>query len=207
MPDGLVGLDANPCSRPTPYPVDGGCGQCRSDDDCGRGMQCKLLLGMSACVPGCADDARCNGLPGQQLRCCAGQCVDVGSFDADNCGGCGVTCGPSDHRSASCAAGACQPDGCLPGWADCNQLAGDGCEVGIEADPGNCLGCGLRCVLPNAFAGCARGCYVAGCGEGFEDCNAVVLDGCEVDVRVDAKNCGACGNDCKGKPCVKGKCG
>jgi hypothetical protein len=59
------------------------------------------------------------------------------------------------------------------------------------------------CVIRNGEPVCAAGvCVVARCIFGYEDCNTDPLDGCEVDVLRDRKNCGGCG-----KACPTGYCG
>ena len=43
---------------------------------------------------------------------------------------------------------------------------------------------------------------------GFEDCNGVPGDGCEIDIDTNVNNCGACGNVCDiGVSCTSGVCG
>jgi hypothetical protein len=47
------------------------------------------------------------------------------------------------------------------------------------------------------------------CFPGFADCDDDVYTGCEVDIRKDQRNCGACGTRCDvkgGQPCVEGAC-
>jgi hypothetical protein len=72
------------------------------------------------------------------------------------------------------------------------------------------LGCGscFPCVVPNAVPGCAGGaCAVVQCVSGFADCNALASDGCEVAIKTDAANCGACGHACAaGEVCSDGTC-
>ena len=49
----------------------------------------------------------------------------------------------------------------------------------------------------NQAGTCAAGkCGLGACVQGFTDCNNNLNDGCEVDLRSNAKNCGACGNAC-----------
>ncbi|MBO4350494.1 MAG: hypothetical protein J6A01_06075, partial [Proteobacteria bacterium] len=50
------------------------------------------------------------------------------------------------------------------------------------------------------------------CKDGFDNCNGEALDGCEIDLSNDSKNCGECGNACKSnqscenRKCVDRKC-
>jgi hypothetical protein len=41
---------------------------------------------------------------------------------------------------ASCAGSACVIDACANGYAECNDVAGDGCEVLLDDDYGTCTG-------------------------------------------------------------------
>ena len=45
------------------------------------------------------------------------------------------------------------------------------------------------------------------CEGGRKDCNGVLNDGCEIDIEIDAENCGACGKKCApGQRCQYGTC-
>ncbi|NMB77931.1 MAG: hypothetical protein GYA23_02410, partial [Methanomicrobiales archaeon] len=61
----------------------------------------------------------------------------------------------------------------------------------------------------NSLGGlCSQGtCYISQCKPNFGDCNKVTADGCEVNLRSDGSNCGACGNACSaGQKCTLGQC-
>ena len=86
-------------------------------------IQCRTGARSYACTNGfhkCADD----------------KCYADG--DASHCGSSCSNC----QANKWCNNGVCQ---CLPGFADCNGLAGDGCEANIESDNSNCGGCGKVC--------------------------------------------------------------
>ncbi|HOX47257.1 MAG TPA: hypothetical protein PK668_26930 [Myxococcota bacterium] len=129
------------------------------------GPRCDRLRGACACD----EDGECNDLPGSRQSCgaigapqactcgllghaCAGGpesqccptlggglgCVDLTS-DPQNCGGCGLACGPD----MGCVAGACQ----------CSQLSGPGCPADGPAP--HCRG--FQCACPD-FAGGVQAC-------------------------------------------------
>ncbi|MDF2692625.1 MAG: Tryptophan synthase alpha chain [Labilithrix sp.] len=88
------------------------------------------------------------------------RCVDLEN-DSSSCGFCHHACDTGE----SCRYGRCVRD-CLAGYADCNSIGDDGCEVAIDSDPRNCGGCGIACDL---FAGqpCIRGqCATVPCNQG-----------------------------------------
>lgn len=83
---------------------------------------------------------------------------------------------------------------CSPGQTLCGGLCKN-----LNTDPDNCGNCGTVCPLgPNvATAICSGGaCYMGSCSVGYQDCNAVSGDGCEVNTTSDNSNCGGCGNVC-----------
>jgi uncharacterized repeat protein (TIGR01451 family) len=130
---------------------------------------------IGACAPGYSD---CNGLPGDGC-----EFANAGfATDAANCGGCGLACAPA-HAAGACVGGGCTVGACLPGYADCDGLAADGCEVDAGAfasDPMNCGGCGLACAPPHGTGACSAGaCVVASCDPGHVDLDGDPANGCE----------------------------
>lgn len=122
--------------------------------------------------------------------------------DSNNCGACGLACAPANATGA-CVAAACTIGSCNGGFADCNALAGDGCEYavsGFQDDPANCGGCGQACAPANGTGVCTAGaCSITVCDAGFVDCNALASDGCEhatAGLQTDPANCGGCGKVC-----------
>lgn len=157
--------------------------------------------------------ARCPRNPhGSQVctngRCgtsCAGLWGDCNGDPSDGCelylnevsycGACGVVCA-LPHATAMCTDGACAVASCEMGYSDCNHSAADGCEVDLNT-VANCGGCGVRCDLPNATPSCLnQTCRVSVCLTGYEDCDRLPSNGCEVDLRSDYRNCGACFSAC-----------
>ncbi len=77
-----------------------------------------------------------------------------------NCGRCGTVCPARAHSTATCVASTCRI-ACDPGWADCDGMAMNGCEVDLSADT-NCGRCGVRCT---GMASCSGGmCTCSGAG-------------------------------------------
>ncbi|MBM4357808.1 MAG: hypothetical protein FJ096_06835 [Deltaproteobacteria bacterium] len=121
----------------------------------------------------------------------------------DHCGGCGNACAPA-NADAACVDGACGIKACMPGYADCNLDAKDGCEAILDADPAHCGQCGNACSPGLACTGgkCLGGPCDAD-GDGYlatgdvcqgndcDDRNAVVHPGA-------AELCDGWDNDCDG---------
>ncbi|WP_156338033.1 hypothetical protein [Chondromyces crocatus] len=123
-------------------------------------------------------------------------CESAVTTDVQNCGGCGVIC-PAPNGTATCSAGQCGVASCAAGYADCNQLPLDGCEVDTSTSVGHCGSCGNACpVVANGAAQCSGGSCGTVCNPGFASCNGTLDDGCEVNLQGDTANCGACGTVC-----------
>ena len=135
------------------------------------------------------------------LTDCGGICVDAAS-DGNNCGGCGVVCGPG----SSCASGVClltapPTDVSLvncaaQGLTDCGGFCAN-----LSSDAGNCGACGNSCAL----GGYCQGGLCTGlvCLDGLTDCGA----GYCVDLNSDPSFCGSCQEGCfAGYSCVNGAC-
>jgi hypothetical protein len=154
----------------------------------------------------CAVDKDC----GAGLSCCNNQCVDTKTTVA-HCGSCGNFCSDQTNAASVCVAGQCALS-CTPGYADCDLLIGNGCEVDTAEDPQNCSACGQVCLFANAEPGCAMGkCTIAMCNPSFDDCNKQIDDGCEANLGTDPANCTMCGKACATLPnstaqCLAGDC-
>ncbi|MBI5533868.1 MAG: hypothetical protein HY898_14195 [Deltaproteobacteria bacterium] len=114
----------------------GACGQvCASGQVCVSGV-CTVDQDGGPCSAGWAD---CDG--NSQNGCE----VNLESNPL-HCGACGQVCAAGQV----CSSGMCTVDQdggpCSAGWADCDGLSQNGCEVNIYADPMNCGACANMCV-------------------------------------------------------------
>ena len=167
----------------------GNCGACGSL--CAPAHAAALCTAGKCSLGACeADWKDCNADPKDG-------CEANTAVDANNCGACGMKCAFA-HGVAACARG-CYITACDFGWDDCDMDPTNGCETAVSSDAKNCGGCGMGCAgVPNAQVVCANAsCAVQSCNAGFLDCDHNGNNGCEVDARADASNCGQCGNTCR----------
>jgi hypothetical protein len=178
-------------------------------ENCGAcGRACENENGSTRCVegecqPSCgAGFEDCDGDP---LNGCE---TDLGS-SVRHCGACGARCNP-ESASGECVDGVCTA-ACDSGFADCNGLVEDGCEVDL-ASPSTCGNCETACSDNGGTPRCDEvdGCTIE-CDSGRADCINGAIDGCETNTNVSVLHCGACGNECPGAvgtpACNDGECG
>lgn len=180
----------------------GGCGKV-----CPPGQTCQYTICVSPTVSAAVvntsipvtepTDNPCTH--GEKL--CGSSCVDLFT-NKNHCGVCGRACGSQEICVSARCGPACTEKG--------TTLCGDTC-VNLETDADNCGGCGKECAshLPNAKGSeCEDGkCVISQCSTDYGDCNEKVSDGCEVNFRTDANNCGGCGDKCpSGQVCYNKKC-
>lgn len=122
-----------------------------------------------------ASEGDCCPAPGMII--CNGECYDY-KHDADNCGGCGITCDEGDY----CYEGVCR-DWCPAPKPPCGETC-----VDMNEDPLNCGACGHACGTDEI---CSDG-VCTGCAEGLSACGSECLD-----LSHDPSNCGMCGNVCQ----------
>jgi hypothetical protein len=122
------------------------------------GGQCHVF----ACNAGFGD---CNGIYGDG-------CETNTNNDVQNCGACGMVCGPVNQASmVGCTGGQCHVLACNAGFADCNGVYSDGCESNLSTDAQNCGFCGNVC--PGTAHGvpkCITGACTIRCNTGYKDC-------------------------------------
>jgi hypothetical protein len=162
----------------------GGCGiGCGGSEACGGGT-CLILA-----EPGLAVTCVAAGLTD-----CGGVCVDT-LADVNNCGGCGVVCGPSD----GCLGGSCVP----PPERGCNNVTTNcgGVCVNLTNNAAHCGACFNSCPL----GGVCQGGFCGGlvCPAGLTDCGV----GYCIDLASDSYYCGGCEFACYGgATCQNGAC-
>lgn len=100
------------------------------------------------------------------LTPCPGGCFNT-SASLLHCSGCNRACAPP-NAIPRCGAGICQIENCLSGFANCNFMHEDGCEVRLASAPTNCGMCGMRCPVPvNGDATCTNGECGFACHPGY----------------------------------------
>ncbi len=171
---------------------------------------CGATCGAPHTVPGCAggtcEAAACVGSWGDCDTIYANGCeVDLAT-SVDNCGSCGKVCS-FPHASAQCSNGTCALGVCDTGYADCDGVAANGCEVNTQTSAANCGACGAACDSTHGVASCSGGHCGIACQPGFADCNDNPVDGCEAAITNNVASCGACGATCSvshGNPACNG---
>lgn len=182
------------------------CGAC--------GMVCNLANATAACAAGMCVIGACRpGFADCDNNPANGCEVNIAA-DAGNCGGCGTQCTAANGTSV-CSNGACRIGSCNAGFADCNNIVSDGCEINTRTSVNNCGACNAQCFVANGTSACSNGaCAVASCNAGFGNCDGVPANGCETNVTTSNTNCGVCGNSCAtacfgnvtGTTCSAGAC-
>ena len=166
-------------------------------DDCPPEDHCEDLT--HTCEAGCRADEGCSDptpLCDVVLHYCV---VCLGDTDCDpgmRCldGACVMGC----ETAATCPVG--------------NECCAEAC-TDVDVSPTNCGTCGNVCAAANGIAGCAAGeCTVESCDTGWDDCDLLASNGCEIATAVDLANCGSCANVCPARPnadetCDLGVCG
>ena len=130
--------------------------------------------------------------------------------NASNCGSCGNACSLA-NATAGCSSSACVISACNAGYADCDGIAANGCEINLKTDPSHCNACPTVCNGTNGTATCSAGACGITCNPNYANCNGVASDGCEVSLKTDTQNCNTCGAACSSTNgtanCTNGICG
>lgn len=175
-----------------------------------------------ACTP---NARRCDGLSAQVCNNC-GEWVTEDTCDfVCSAGECSGECVPNAKQCTGNAPQICDGSGSWQTQSTCPYVCLSGecsgvCVPGEQRCSGDQIqtctaagqwGTALDCpAVTGAIVTCdasTDSCIVADCDETHADCNNDLSDGCEVDLKADANNCGACGHDCCGGSCQEGQCG
>ena len=176
------------------------------------GTVCSYSHASGVCAAGACQLGACQADWGDCDGQAANGCEAGLQDDSANCGVCGTVCS-FPNSQALCQLGECRLINCLDGYANCDHVQANGCEVDLTGDPQNCAVCGQVCDLPNAATICQAGaCVIDACDSGWDSCDGVTLTGCEIHVASDLNHCGACGETCGPFPnatpvCAAGSCG
>jgi hypothetical protein len=200
--DACVGDACVTCSGPDRGLCSGQCVSLSTDpENCAAcGSRCSVANAASTCSAGRCVMGACNpGFADCNVRAADGCEVNTASGDVANCGGCGRRCpAPPVGASAVCNAGVCGVSTltCPTGLRDCNGVVADGCETSVLGDLTNCGTCGNRCTTVGGTASCVAGACAIACTAGLGNCDGMLANGCETDVRTSVAHCGACGRGC-----------
>ena len=164
----------------------------RADCDGNVANGCEVTTGTDVNHCGACNN-RCAALPNATVGCAGGLCriasCNAGFADCDgnpangcevdtrtsvgNCGACGRACA-APNGVAACVAGACAVASCSAGFANCDGLAGNGCEVDTRTSLTHCGACNAGCAAPTGgTARCAAGVCTRACPTGQTNCNGV----------------------------------
>jgi hypothetical protein len=113
-----------------------------------------------------------------------------------HCARCNNVCPTAPNAAATCSGSVCGI-ACAPGFANCDNAAGNGCEVTLASTLAHCGACGRACMTPRATPVCRAGaCAIESCNSGFGDCNGSAADGCETPLDSTLAHCGGCNRMC-----------
>jgi hypothetical protein len=166
----------------------------------GCGTLCQPVGG-SACANGVCQftgcptgKGNCDGIPDNGCE------VDLTNSN-QHCGFCGNACS-LPNAVAQCVASKCEIASCNAGYADCDGLDANGCEVQVQTSVSHCGSCNGACsTTNNTSQACGSGLCSYTCNPGFSDCNGpqpgASDDGCETVTSSDVNNCGSCGKQCQ----------
>jgi hypothetical protein len=107
------------------------------------------------------------------------------------------------HAVGACNASSneCKLAGCNAGYASCDGLLDNGCEVALASDVDNCGACANKCTsYPNGAAACNGGVCTAVCNSTFKECDGLSATVCETNLLSNVSHCGSCGTACPSDP-------
>ncbi|WP_437964269.1 hypothetical protein WMF04_31715 [Sorangium sp. So ce260] len=147
----------------------------------GCNLGCNLANAAESCLAGSCVLGACEAGFENCDGAAANGCEADTRTSAAHCGACGAACELANAAEA-CVAGTCDLLVCNAGFASCNGVDADGCEISTATDAANCGACGMSCAgaMPNAAVGCSAGtCTFEGCLPGFYNIDGSFANGCE----------------------------
>jgi hypothetical protein len=159
---------------------------------------------VQVCQGGACGQFACAGLRGDCNNDIADGCEINTATDTNNCGGCGTKCAPGQRCMIRADKGnvpmcSCDPHETFCGATTCADLL---------TDVTHCGACGNRCATgAHANTSCVNGFCAVECSPGWGDCDGDSATGCETNLSLNPRHCGACGNQCApDQPCINGAC-
>ncbi len=171
--------------------------------NCGAcGTTCTVMNGTPACTAGACAVGACNSGFANCDGMYANGCEVNTNINAQNCGACNRLCTLPNVTTQTCAGATCVvsgPSACNSGFANCDGMHPNGCEVNLQTDSSNCGACNNLCP---AGQRCQAGVCTTTCATGLTNCTNVCRD-----LQSDNNNCGMCGRVCPaGQSCNAGVC-
>ncbi|AKU93958.1 hypothetical protein AKJ09_00622 [Labilithrix luteola] len=198
---------------------DGTCTDLQSDDaNCGScGVECDTSgVGLPAlhdtmhygCVGGACGVPKCNDSNSENCNGDLNDGCEANLHTPEHCVSCDDVCPAGKFCGYGGGGWKCL---CGEGQTRCiSNYPNEGACRSLDDDPLNCGGCDNVCpggAWPHYQPMCTSGVCGGACQTNYADCDELLDNGCEVDTRVDNRNCGACGHACEpGQACYEGAC-
>ncbi len=160
----------------------------------GCGSACNATNGTPSCAAGACGITCATGFGNCDGSAANGCEVDLRST-VTSCGSCGAACS-LPNATPACMSSACAVSSCTAGFANCDAVASNGCEIDQRSDVRHCGGCGRACNATNGSPTCSAGACGINCSAGFGNCDLNAATGCEVNTNTTLAHCGGCGRAC-----------
>ena len=178
------------------------CGNCSTN--CNTQVQNASGIGCSASA--CTYTTCSGGFANCDLNATNGCEVNTTS-DLVHCGTCATNCNTqvANATGKACVGSVCGYSACSAGYASCDGISTNGCEVNTTNDVAHCGNCVTSCTTQVQHATgitCSTSaCNYTACAAGYGDCDGVRSNGCEC-------ICGGSNQQCCPAPtlaCIPGK--
>ncbi len=158
----------------------------------GCGNVCRLANARSGCTDKTCVILSCNTGFSDCDKAASNGCEIDTANDTNNCNECGNAC-RLPNALPGCGNSSCYVKTCVAGYANCDGLASNGCEIDTQTDSKNCGACSTD-GAPHACTGgkvCVNA--VCDCPAGMHDCTGTC-------VSDDSTSTSSCGTTCA--PCT-----